>query len=172
VFYDTAGFNYFGWQGGCDFATASCASLEAAAEDPGTDPYTCDASAPSAAKECTANHLAIGRCMRDTQNTYDGCTRVIEFSNGGCAAPEATTPSATTQISGWYRGPGSRCIEESANFGRNGYHYTNSVPIGECYRMECVESLLHIVIDGVHIPCPQDTYIRLDDYPGARRWLA
>ena len=161
----TAGFNTWGWKAGCAFAQASCESLEAAAND---NTYTCNRNAPNAQKTCTANNLALGRCMLDQQGTYDECPRVVEYSNGGCAAPEATVPGPNDAIDGWFRGPSSRCIDQSARFGRNGYSYSSGKPSAECYRMECVRGELQVVIDGVRIPCPQGTYVRLDeDYPGA-----
>jgi hypothetical protein len=77
VKYSTAGFNYFGWNAGCTFAEASCASLNTAAGDPGSSEWTCDANAPSAGKTCTANHLAIGRCMTDSQVRFGVCSAAV-----------------------------------------------------------------------------------------------
>ena len=54
-------------------------------------------------------------------------------------------------IDGWFRGPSSRCIDQSARFGRNGYSYSSGKPSAECYRMECVRGELQVVIDGVRI---------------------
>lgn len=104
------------------------------------------------------------------QDTYDECPRVIEFTNGACFAAEASVPSADTAIDGWYRGPFSRCIGQSARFGRNGYFYSGSKPSADCYRMECAGGALRVIIDGVPLACPDGGYIRLDDYPGAWPW--
>ena len=164
--YDTATFNAWGWNAGCDFATASCAALAA---NHASSAFTCDINDAAAERACTADHLATGACTVDSKETYDGCPRVLEFGNGGCAGPDAIVPGVDDQISGWYKGPFSRCIQQSDRFGRNGYRYA-STPGGlsACYRMACIDNQLHVVIDGTSIPCPEGRLITLDDYPGAR----
>jgi hypothetical protein len=118
----------------------------------------------------TSTGCCGSNCYRASgvQGTYDSCNRVIEFSNGGCAAPDLRVPGPNDKVTGWYSGPSSRCIEQNPGFGRNGFAYQSTAPTGQCYRMECVQTLLHVVIDGLRLPCPEGTYIQLDNYPGGR----
>jgi hypothetical protein len=104
------------------------------------------------------------------QLTYDGCPRVIEYSNTGCVAPAVTTPQAGVQIDAWYRGPFSRCLQEGAGFGRNGAAYQGTAATADCYRMSCLGGELYVVIDGYNLRCPQGQFINLDDYPGVFSW--
>lgn len=101
------------------------------------------------------------------QNTFDDCPRVVEYTNGGCFAPVATIPGGDAPIDGWYRGPFSRCLEQSPSFGRNGARYSGDVGTVDCYRMSCVGGELHVVIDGYNVPCPEGELVNLDAYPGA-----
>jgi hypothetical protein len=134
---------------------------------PQSNAYTCDLTAASAARTCTSSHLATGKCILDGQGMNDGCPRVIEDrSNGVCAGPVAIIPGPAANINAWYRGPFSRCLEQNESFGRNGFRYTDANGMADCYRMACVDSLLHVVIDDVHIPCPEGQLVSLDRYPG------
>lgn len=97
-------------------------------------------------------------------------THEQEYSNADCLLAEPTEEGTGTSISGWYRGPQSRCIQESATFGRGKYSYSRSTSKPACYKMKCVASLLHVVIDDKEIPCPKGAIIDLGgDHPGASK---
>lgn len=162
VHYNTAGFNHWGWNAGCTFAEGACiASASPSGE------FYCDVRDADIDEKCTFNRLATGICTEDTHSTLDGCYRVYEFSNGACAQPAAERPGESVHIDGWYRGPFSRCIQESPGFGRNGYRYLDGSVNAQCYEMRCDGGALYVVVDSVRMRCPDGGYIYLDQYPGA-----
>lgn len=161
VLYSAAGFNLWGWMGGCTFADGSCISGDSA---PGE--FYCDITAPDRDELCTHERSATGICTQDTHSTFDGCFKVDEFTNAVCTRAVAVRPGATTNIDGWYRGPFSRCIQESPGFGRNGYRYTDTSVNAQCYEMVCDGGRLYVVIDSTRLLCPDEGYIFLDQFPG------
>lgn len=161
IFYSTAGFNAWGYQGGCDFANEACNS-----QQPDSD-FFCNANSAAADEMCTSDRVSTGVCQTDTRDTYDGCSKVKEYSNGGCAGPDISLPPATSNIDGWYKGPFSRCIQESPGFGRNGYQYTDKTRVNaQCYKMLCMADQLWVIIDAHQLLCPSGGYLELDTYPG------
>lgn len=90
------GFNTWGYQGGCDFAYGTCSGQQPEGS------YFCDVNSETADEMCTADRVSTGICMGDSQDTYDGCSKVKEYSNGGCTGSEFTRPPATASIDGWY----------------------------------------------------------------------
>lgn len=164
VLYSTAGFNLWGWKGGCAFAEGTCIGGTSGLGD-----FYCDINAPDRDELCTHNHYATGICTQDTHSTLDGCYKVQEFTNAVCTQPAALRPGASTNIDGWYRGPFSRCIQESPGFGRNGYRYLDTSVNAQCYEMRCAGGQLYVVVDSVSMLCPDRGYIYLDQFPGAPR---
>lgn len=162
VLYSVAGFNLWGWMAGCEFAHGHCGSGASGVGD-----FFCDINGPDVDELCTFNRYATGLCAEDTHSTLDGCYKVQEFTNAVCTQPTELRPAATTNIDGWYRGPFSRCIQESPGFGRNGYRYVSSGVNSQCYEMRCDGGRLYVVVDGVSMLCPNRGYIYLDQYPGA-----
>eukprot|EP00892_Ulva_mutabilis_P007886 jgi/Ulvmu1/546/UM001_0554.1 len=160
VHYTTAGFNLWGWQGGCEFAAGACTRGGTESGD-----FYCDMSAPDRTDLCTHDHSSTGLCTQDTHSTFDGCYRVEEYSNAVCVRASTVRPSASTNIDGWYRGPSSRCIQESPGFGRNGFRYMDGAVNAQCYEMVCSGGRLYVVIDHTRLLCPDKGYIDLDRYP-------
>lgn len=155
------GFNPWGYAGGCEFAYEACNSQQPESS------FFCNRNSNIADEMCTSDRFSTGVCQTDSRETYDGCSKVKEYSNGGCANQYITLPPANAQINGWYKGPFSRCIQESAGFGRNGFQYTDRTKLNaQCYQMMCMDGQLWIVIEGQQLPCPSGGYVELDYYPG------
>lgn len=151
--------------GGCEFAYEACSS-----EQPDSK-FFCNRNSNIANEMCTSDWFSTGICQTDSRETYDGCSRVKGYSNGGCAGPDIKLPSLSTNINGWYKGPFSRCIQESAGFGRNGFQYDVNKVNAQCYKMQCMAGKLWVMIDGQSLLCPSGGYVELDTYPGTWQQL-
>lgn len=167
VFYSTAGFNAWGYHGGCEFAYEACSGPQPDSS------FFCNAESNTADELCTSDRSSTGLCQTDSRATYDGCSKVKEYSNGGCTGPSISRPPATSNINGWYKGPFSRCIQESPGFGRNGYQYTDKTQVNaQCYEMVCMAGQLWVVVDQQQLLCPSGGYLEFDTYPGKLpHWL-